>query len=69
MAKVQYKHKEGALHIGGGRFFYANEPVEVTEKERAELLENYSDLEEVFEEVPEEKEEEKAKPGKQKASK
>jgi hypothetical protein len=69
MAKVQYKHKEGALHIGGGRFFYANEPVEVTDKERAELLENYSDLEEVVEELPEEKEDEKAKPEKKKANK
>jgi hypothetical protein len=69
MAKVQFKHKEGALHIGGGRFFYANEPVEVTDKERAELLKNYSDLEEVFEEVPEEIVEKKEKPEKKKAEK
>ena len=47
MPKIQYKHKTGALHIGGGRFFYANEPVEISAKERDELLEKYSDLEEV----------------------
>jgi hypothetical protein len=50
MPKVQYKNKEGALHIGGGRFFFANEPVEVSEKEKKKLLENYADLEEVIEE-------------------
>lgn len=49
MAKVQFKHKEGALHIGGGRFFYANDPVEVTEAEKDELLSSYEDLEEVVE--------------------
>jgi hypothetical protein len=47
MPKIQYKHKKGALHIGGGRFFYANEPVEVSAKERDELLSRYEDLEEV----------------------
>jgi hypothetical protein len=47
MPKIQYKHKKGALHIGGGRFFYANEPVEVSAKERDELLSKYEDLEEV----------------------
>lgn len=49
MAQVQYKNKKGVLHIGGGRFFYANEPVEVTEKEKNELLKTYEDLEEVKE--------------------
>jgi hypothetical protein len=58
MAKIQLKHKEGALHIGGGRFFYANEPVEVTEAEKDKLLLAYEDLEEVVEEA---KEEEKPK--------
>ncbi|OLN21857.1 hypothetical protein BTO30_12625 [Domibacillus antri] len=47
MPKIQYKHKTGALHVGGGRFFYANEPVEVTSEEAAELIETYEDLEEV----------------------
>lgn len=47
MPKIQYKHKKGALHIGGGRFFYANEPVEVSAKERDDLLSKYEDLEEV----------------------
>lgn len=49
MAKVQYKSDEGILHIGGGRFFYAKDPVEVPEKEKAELLKNHKDLEEVEE--------------------
>lgn len=57
MPKVQYKHKIGALHIGGGRFFYANEPVEVTAKERDELLQRYSDLEEVKESKPKQEKE------------
>ncbi|BDG48781.1 hypothetical protein [Parageobacillus sp. KH3-4] len=47
MPKIQYKRKKGALHIGGGRFFYANEPVEVSAKERDKLLSKYEDLEEV----------------------
>lgn len=48
MPKLQYKHTKGALHIGGGRFFFANEPVEVSEEERNELLQAYGeDLEEV----------------------
>lgn len=51
MPKVQYKEKTGALHIGGGRFFHANEPVEVTEEEIDQLLETYEDLEEVEEEA------------------
>lgn len=46
MAFVQFKHENGVLHIGGGRFFYAGEPQEVTAKERDELLEAYEDLEE-----------------------
>ncbi|PEW46593.1 hypothetical protein CN306_18805 [Bacillus thuringiensis] len=46
MAFVQFKHESGVLHIGGGRFFYAGEPQEVTAKERDELLESYGDLEE-----------------------
>lgn len=49
MPLVQYKQKTGVLHIGGGRFFYANEPHKVTAKERDELLGAYSDLEEVKE--------------------
>ncbi|OJE32997.1 hypothetical protein BAQ47_25570 [Bacillus tropicus] len=49
MPLVQYKQKSGVLHIGGGRFFYANEPHKVTAKERDELLVVYSDLEEVKE--------------------
>lgn len=47
MPKLQYKSKTGALHIGGGRFFYAGEPVEVSAKEKDELLNNHEDLEEV----------------------
>lgn len=61
MAKVQYKQKTGVLHIGGGRFFYAQEPVEVTAKERDDLLEMYSDLEEVKDSKKEEQEEPKNK--------
>jgi hypothetical protein len=49
MAKVIYKNKVGALHIGGGRFFYANEPVVVSEEEKDQLLAKYGeDLEEVL---------------------
>jgi hypothetical protein len=51
MPKVIYKNKEGALHIGGGRFFFANESVEVTEEEKEKLLETYEDLEEFVEET------------------
>lgn len=47
MPKVQYKAKKGVLHIGGGRFFHAQKPVEVTAKQRDELLKMYKDLEEV----------------------
>ncbi|WP_050184166.1 hypothetical protein [Domibacillus robiginosus] len=50
MPKVQYKHKKGALHIGGGRFFYAAEPVEVSGEEIDQLLGTYEDLEEVVDE-------------------
>jgi GH24 family phage-related lysozyme (muramidase) len=50
MPKLQYKQPTGALHIGGGRFFYANEPMEVPEEEVDQLLETYEDLEEVEEE-------------------
>ncbi|HFJ9331873.1 TPA: hypothetical protein ACGW5B_005334 [Bacillus paranthracis] len=49
MPLVQYKQKTGVLHIGGGRFFYANDPHKVTAKERDGLLGAYSDLEEVKE--------------------
>lgn len=49
MPLVQYKKKTGVLHIGGGRFFYANEPQKVTAKERDELLGAHYDLEEVKE--------------------
>lgn len=49
MPLVQYKQKTGVLHIGGGRYFYANEPRKVTANERDELLSAYSDLEEVKE--------------------
>lgn len=46
--KVQFKHKKGVLHIGGGRFFHPGELVDVTASERDELLEAYpADLEEV----------------------
>jgi len=47
MAFVQFKHESGVLHIGGGHFFYAGEPQEVTAKERDELLGAYEDLEEL----------------------
>lgn len=52
MPKVQYKQRKGALHIGGGRFFYAAEPVEVSEEEIDQLLETYEDLEEVAVDEP-----------------
>src|SRR5690625_1328139 len=45
MSEVIYKHKTGALHISGGRFFYANEPVEVSDVDF--LLKTYVDLKEV----------------------
>lgn len=51
MPKIQYKAKDGILHIGGGRFFNAQEPVEVTDQERDDLLKAYKDLEEVSETV------------------
>jgi len=47
MPHIQYKQKKGALHIGGGRFFYANQPVEVTAEEEKKLLKNYKQLESV----------------------
>lgn len=50
MALIQYKNPTGVLHIGEGRFFYADEPQKVTAKERDELLKAYEDLEEVKEE-------------------
>jgi hypothetical protein len=50
MPKVQYKHEKGALHIGRGRFFFPNEPVEVTEDELKNLLDSHEELEEVQEE-------------------
>ncbi|MED4581871.1 Rho termination factor N-terminal domain-containing protein [Brevibacillus choshinensis] len=43
--KVKYKHATGALHIGGGRFFYAGETYTVTDEEW-EQLQWYEDLEE-----------------------
>ncbi|WP_144616298.1 hypothetical protein [Bacillus cereus] len=49
MPLVQYTQNTGVLHIGGARYFYANEPHKVTAKERDELLSSYSDLEEVKE--------------------
>lgn len=49
MPKVQYKSKEGALHIGGGHFFYPNDPVEVSVEEKEQLLADYGEyLEEVL---------------------
>lgn len=46
MAEVQYKSKKGVFHIGGGRFFYAQKPVEVADNELDNLLATYSnDLE------------------------
>lgn len=47
MPYVQYKAESGALHIGGGRFFYAGKPEKVTVKEKDELVAAYTDLEEV----------------------
>lgn len=47
MPKIQYKAKSGVLHIGGGRFFYAQEPVEVKEDDKTNLISTYKDLEEV----------------------
>jgi hypothetical protein len=44
MPKIRYKHKKGALHIGGGRFFYAGQVYNVSDKEWKEL-EGYEDLE------------------------
>lgn len=43
MASVQYKAPWGVLHIGKGRFFYADEPVEVDDSD--ELLSKFQDLE------------------------
>ncbi len=68
MGKVIYKREEGILHIGGGRFFHANEPVEVTEEEKVELLEKYEDLEEFVEQKDEDPEKE-GKPKGRKAEK
>ena len=56
MPKIQYKNEKGALHIGDGRFFYAQQSVEVTAKERDELLKTYPDLEETKEAEEEVKE-------------
>ncbi|USG63989.1 hypothetical protein NDK47_17725 [Brevibacillus ruminantium] len=50
MAKIiKYKHEKGALHIGGGRFFYAGETYEVPEEEAKQLTTAYDDLETVEE--------------------
>lgn len=49
MAKVQYKQKDGVLHIGGGRFFHARKPVQVESEELEDLLNTYGDLEVVVE--------------------
>lgn len=45
MPKVKYKHEKGALHIGGGRFFYAGEAYEVSDEEAKALTEAFDDLE------------------------
>jgi hypothetical protein len=46
MLKIQYKEKTGALHIGGGLIFRANEPVELADKEANKLVKNFpKDLE------------------------
>lgn len=50
MSKVVYEATYGVLHIGEGRFFYANEPVEVDDLE--ELLSKYSYLKVVEEGDP-----------------
>lgn len=50
MPKVQYKKNQGALHIGGGRFFYAGEPVVVEKEEADDLISKHKDLELVEEE-------------------
>lgn len=50
MPKVQYKKNKGALHIGGGRFFYAGEPVMLDGGEAEDLLSKHKDLELVEEE-------------------
>lgn len=42
MTKVQYKADKGVLHIGDGRFFNAQTPVEVQDKDV--LLQRFSDL-------------------------
>ncbi|MDQ0658764.1 hypothetical protein [Paenibacillus sp. W2I17] len=47
MPYLKYNKQKGALHIGGGRFFYPNEPIEVSEDEAEALLKRHSDLEEV----------------------
>lgn len=49
MPQIQYKREEGVLHIGGGRFFYAQKPVTVSDEEAKELLGTYKTLEEVKE--------------------
>ena len=43
--KIKYNQETGALHIGGGRFFYAGENYEVTDEEAKYLTETYADLE------------------------
>lgn len=51
MSKLQYKHEKGALHIGGGRIFFPETPLEVTEEEKNALLSHFpGELEEVGEE-------------------
>lgn len=47
MPYLKYNKQKGALHIGGGRIFYPNEPIEVGEDEVVALLDRHSDLEEV----------------------
>lgn len=46
MPKVKYKHEKGALHVGGGRFFYAQKTYEISEEEW-ETLKKFEDLIEV----------------------
>lgn len=43
--KIKLKHEKGALHIGGGRFFYAGQGYDVSEEEAKKLTETYDDLE------------------------
>lgn len=50
MGKVKYNKESGTLHIGFGRFFHAQKPVEVQDKD--ELLKKYADLSDAGEDNP-----------------